>query len=228
VSSSSERVVHAADLRFAYRRSGFSLHVPELAVHAGERVGLIGPSGCGKSTVLGLISGLLAGSSGSLVVAGRELVGLSEGARRRHRLTSLGLVFQDYPLVEHLDATGNVLLPYRIGGLRLTSQVKERAHALLTELGLGRKTGRRPARLSQGERQRVALARALVTEPALIQADEPTTGLDPARTQAVVDLLSRVCAERGVTLLLVTHEQAVVERLDRAIDVSDWATEATA
>lgn len=218
-------VIQASDLAFRYPKSGFSLRVDALSVLAGERVGLVGPSGCGKSTLLGLISGELRATSGSLNVAGQSLVGLSERARRRHRLTRLGLVFQDYPLVDHLDALDNVLLPYRIGGLRLTPTVRERASSLLSELGLQGKERRRPARLSQGERQRVSLARALVTEPPLILADEPTTGLDPVRTQAVVDLLTRLCAERGVTLVLVSHEQAVVDRLDRAYDVSRWATE---
>ena len=219
-------VIQASDLVFRYPDGGFGLTVPALRVEPGERVGLIGPSGCGKSTLLGLLSGQLAAASGSLEVAGAQLVGLSEARRRRHRLTRLGLVFQDYPLVAHLDATENVLLPYRIGGLRLTADVRRRAASLLDELGLSGKHGRRPAKLSQGERQRVGLARALVTQPPVILADEPTTGLDPARTQAVVDLLSQVCAERGVTLILVTHDPAVVARLDRHHDVGSWAVEA--
>ena len=217
--------VHARDLRFAYRDSGFALHIPELTIEAGSAVGLVGPSGCGKSTLLGLFSGLLPVGSGSLQVAGTELAGLSEGARRRHRLRNLGLVFQDYPLVEHLDALENVLLPYRVGHLKLTAEVRERARSLLGSLGLGGKEGRRPARLSQGERQRVSLARALVTEPRMVLADEPTTGLDPERTLAVLQMLTDQCAERGVTLVVVTHDRAVVDRLERSFDVGQWATE---
>lgn len=216
-------VIRASNLGFSYPKSSFKLQVPELTVRAGERLALVGPSGCGKSTLLNLLSGWLSAASGSLEVDGLQLVGLGEGARRRHRLTRLGLVFQDYPLVAHLSAVENVLMPYRLGGLRLDDRVRSRADALLDELGLGDKRARRPDALSQGERQRVALARALVTEPPVILADEPTTGLDPARTQAVVDLLTRLCADRDVALVLVTHDQSVVARLDRAIDVGEWA-----
>jgi putative ABC transport system ATP-binding protein len=217
--------IRAVDLRFAYP-GGFALHVPDWEVPTGARVGLFGPSGCGKSTLLGLVAGLLAAGSGSLRVAGEELVGLSDERRRRHRLTRMGFVFQDYPLVDYLDATENVLLPYRVGGLGLDGAVRARARSLLEELGLGAKVGRRPRALSQGERQRVALARALVTEPAMLLADEPTTGLDPARTDAVLALLSRLCAERGLTLVLVSHDPGVVARLDRSWDVQTWAREA--
>ena len=217
----------ARDLEFTYpgRQGGFSLRVPELEVAEGARVGLVGPSGCGKSTLLGLVAGLLAADSGSLKVAGTELVGLGEAARRRHRLSQLGFVFQDDPLVDYLDAIENVLLPYRVGGLRLTREVRERAGGLLDELGLGSKTRRRPGRLSQGERQRVALARALVTEPRLLLADEPTTGLDPARTDAVLDLITRLVTERGLTLVLVSHDPDLVARLDHSWDVQAWAQE---
>jgi len=220
-------VVHAADLRFRYAKSSFSLHVPELRVQAGEAIALVGPSGCGKSTLMELLSGTLSGDSGSLEVAGTQLVGLSESARRRHRLSRLGLVFQDYPLVDHLDAIENVLLPYRIGGLRRTAEVRERAGSLLGTLGLSGKERRRPSQLSQGERQRVSLARALVTEPEIVLADEPTTGLDAKATAAVLELLVGQCRTRGVTLVVVTHDPAVVSRLDRGIEVDPFASEAT-
>ncbi|MFK7928408.1 MAG: ABC transporter ATP-binding protein [Myxococcota bacterium] len=218
-------VVHASDLRFRYANSGFSLHVPELRVQPGEAVALVGPSGCGKSTLMELLSGTLSAGSGSLMVAGTELVGLSESARRRHRLRRLGLVFQDYPLVDHLDATENVLLPYRIGGLRRTPEVLERAGSLLGTLGLAGKERRRPSRLSQGERQRVSLARALVTQPQIVLADEPTTGLDAKATAGVLELLVGQCRDRGVTLVVVTHDPAVVVRLDRGIEVDSFAAE---
>jgi ABC-type lipoprotein export system ATPase subunit len=219
--------IRATDLRFSYpgRQGGFALSVPHWEVAEGARVGLVGPSGCGKSTLLGLVAGLLAADGGSLVVAGSELVGMSEAARRRHRLSQLGFVFQDYPLVDYLDAVENVLLPYRVGGLRLTREVRARAHGLLDELGLGNKARRRPARLSQGERQRVALARALVTEPRLLLADEPTTGLDAARTDAVLALITRLVTERGLTLVLVSHDPELVGRLDQSWDVDAWARE---
>ncbi|MFT7521879.1 MAG: putative ABC transport system ATP-binding protein, partial [Kiritimatiellia bacterium] len=203
-------VVQVEDLRFSYKSrrdaGSFSMHVSRLRIEQGTRVGLFGPSGCGKSTLLNLIGGLLSAESGSLVVSGQELVGLSEAARRRHRIRHMGFVFQDYPLVEHLDAIENVLLPYRINSaLRLTSEARGRATALLSELGLGDKLRRRPNHLSQGERQRVAIARALVTQPSLLLADEPTAGLDPERTLAVYEHLSTLCRERSLTLLMVTH-----------------------
>ena len=221
--------VRARDLHFAYPPtdggSGFALHVPAWQVAEGSRVGLFGPSGCGKSTLLGLVAGLLPVGSGQLDVAGQALAGLSDAARRRHRLNRLGFVFQDHPLVDYLDALENVLLPYRIGGLALDGAARVRARRLLDDLDLGRKTHRRPAALSQGERQRVAIARALVTEPRILLADEPTTGLDPARTQAALDLITALCEAHGLTLILVSHDPGVVSRLDRAWDVGDWAVE---
>jgi len=213
----------AEDLEFSYGNGGFRLHVPRWRVEAGERLALYGPSGCGKSTLLALIAGTLSASSGSLRVAGREVVGLPEAARRAWRLRHLGFVFQDHPLVEHLTAEENVLLPYLIGGLRLDGQARTRGRGLLEELGLADKLRRLPQRLSQGERQRVGLARALVTLPDLLLADEPTSGLDPARARQVVDLLLATSAARGVTLLVVSHDLAVVERLDARVDVSAWA-----
>lgn len=213
--------ITAQDVTFTYGERGFRLRVPLWQVQAGERVALYGPSGCGKSTWLALIAGLLPARSGSLRVAGREVVGLSEAARRAWRLRHVGFVFQDHPLVEHLTAEENVLLPYRIGELRLDAVARERARGLLAEVGLGEKMRRLPGQLSQGERQRVALARALATGPDLVLADEPTSGLDPERSQQVLDVL--LAQAKGVTLVVVSHDPAVVARLDRAFDVTSWA-----
>jgi ABC-type lipoprotein export system ATPase subunit len=132
----------------------------------------------------------------------------------------VGFVLQDFPLVEYLDVTENVLLPFRISpALRLDAAARARAAALLDRLGLSGRARRRPAALSQGERQRVAIARALVTEPALLLADEPTAGLDPARAAEVVGWLQALRAERGLTLVLVSHDPAALARFGRRLEL---------
>ena len=117
----------------------------------------------------------------------------------------------------------NVLLPFRINPTQsLTASARARAQVLLDDLRIGGLARRRPAALSQGERQRVAIARALVTEPALILADEPTTGLDPAATDHLMELLERLVCDRGTTLVLVSHDRAVIERFEHRVLVADW------
>ncbi len=219
-------VIEATGLRFSYPpRAGtepFTLSLPSWTVRRGERTALFGPSGCGKSTLLNLLAGVLVPSSGSLKVQGRELAGLSEGDRRAWRIQHLGFIFQDFPLVEYLDARENVLLPYRLNSaLSLDASARQRASGLLEGLGLGGKLARRPEELSQGERQRVAIARALVTEPGLLLADEPTAGLDPDRSTQVMELLESLCEERGLTLLLVTHDPRLLARFPRTLSVGE-------
>jgi len=216
--------IQANALRFSYpQRPGdppFSLKLPTWTVPSGGRVALYGPSGCGKSTLLNLIAGVLEVSKGSLQVAGVEMQGLADADRRAHRIRTLGFVFQDYPLVGHLSALENVLFPFRLNpALRLDRAARDRARALLTELGLGDKVRRAPRALSQGERQRVAIARALVTEPSILLADEPTAGLDPARSSAVLELLESLCARRDLTLVLVSHDPAVLARFEHTLEV---------
>jgi len=217
----------ARHLRFAYeaspRPAAFGLHIPFWEVKHGARVALFGPSGCGKSTVLNLVAGLLAARAGSLEVDGRELVGLAEGRRRAHRISRIGFVFQDSPLVESLDAEQNVLLPFRLHrDLRLDHAARSRARLLLADLGLADKERHLPHRLSQGERQRVALARALVVAPRLLLADEPTAGLDPQQSAGVLDLLENLVREHGLTLVLVSHDPALLARFPDVIAVADW------
>lgn len=220
--------IAAVDLRFAYPHqpgtAPFSLHLPAWSVPAGGRAALYGPSGCGKSTLLNLVAGILQPTSGSLEVAGKAMTALSEAERRAWRIRTMGFVFQDYPLVDYLSAVDNVLFPYRLNpALRLDGAARARALALLADLGLGDKVKRRPHQLSQGERQRVAIARALVTEPRLLLADEPTAGLDPERSTQVLDLLESLCADRGLTLLLVSHDPAVLSRFDDRLAVGECA-----
>jgi putative ABC transport system ATP-binding protein len=185
----------------AFHWPGFSLRVPDMVVNKGESHAITGASGCGKTTLLRLLSGELVGE-GTVDVLGTALNTLNEGDRRRFRLTRLGLVFQDYPLMAALDARHNVALPLRLAG----QDGLERADALLDRLGV--RNGPVEA-LSQGQRQRVAVARAVVTNPGLVLADEPTSGLDPAASSAVLDLLLGL----DVTLVVVTHDPAVRERL---------------
>ena len=160
------------------------------------------------------------------MLCGTELAGLSEAQRRALRISQVGFVFQDFPLVEYLDATENVLFPYRLNrALRLDANVKERAVSLLKQRGLAHRLRGLPHQLSQGERHRVAIARALVTRPRLLLADEPTTGLDPARRLATMELLESVCEERSVAMIMVTHDPGLLSRFDETLDVADLAFE---
>ncbi|MEM1206833.1 MAG: ATP-binding cassette domain-containing protein [Acidobacteriota bacterium] len=222
-------VIQAEGLRFTYpaERTGagadapFRLRLDDWTVARGERVALFGPSGCGKSTLLDLVAGVRVPEAGRLVVEGRDVASLGVVERRAHRIRHMGFVFQDFPLVDYLDVLDNVLLPYRLNlELDLDADARGRALELLERLGVGGKSRRAPERLSQGERQRVAIARALVTRPSLVLADEPTAGLDPDTALSVVELLEELSEERGLSLLLVTHDPVLRARFARSLDVA--------
>ena len=160
------------------------------------------------------------------MVEGADVTRLSDDAARAHRIKTLGFVFQDFPLVEYLDAIENVLLPYRLNpALRLNDEARGRGRDLLAGLGLGGKIGRLPRELSIGERQRVAIARALVTGPSLLLADEPTAGLDPVQSLAVMQKLETASREHGLTLVMVTHDPALLGRFDHTLAVEQGSLE---
>ncbi len=217
------------DVRFAHppSRAGdarFALAIDALDVGAAERVALIGPSGCGKSTLLDLLAGVRRADAGSIFLEDRELGRLGDAARRRLRLRRLGMVFQDFALLEALTALDNILLPFHLGaGLRVTRAVRERARDLAARVGVEHALRRRPAHLSHGERQRVALCRAMVTRPAALLCDEPTGSLDPARSAAVLDLLFDEAAEVGAAVVVATHDHALLDRFDRVVEVGAFA-----
>ncbi len=220
-------MIEVEDLLFTYESDGFTLRVPDLAVEDGAKVAFIGPSGSGKTTLFHLLAGILVPHSGRISVAGREVSGLPDAERRRFRIGTIGMIFQDFELLDHLTVRENILLPYYVNrALTLDGGVHERVEELARALGIGSYLRRRPAALSHGERQRAAICRALVTEPALVLADEPTGNLDPRNTDVILDLVFRLVEKRGTTFLMVTHDHSLLDRFDRTIDFMDFLPEA--
>lgn len=224
----SDAVVEVRDLAFRYpdARSTFGLKVEHFVVERGERVACIGPSGSGKTTLVSLATGILVPDQGTVTLGGERIEGLSEDARRARRIQRVGMVFQEFELLDYLSAKENVLLPYFISGhLRRDADVDRRAQEIAEALGIAALLNRRPRALSQGERQRVAIARALVTEPELIVADEPTGNLDPRNARRTLDQLFDAVSSRDAGLLVVTHDHSLLEPFDRVVDLAALVTE---
>jgi putative ABC transport system ATP-binding protein len=189
-----------------------ALHDIDLEIPAGGYVALTGPSGAGKSTLLSLIGGLERPQSGDLCVGDHDLQVLHGDALAAYRRGTIGFVFQHFGLLDLLSARENVQLA---ASLSSTNRRARRVQELLDDVGLSDRAEHRPGQLSGGERQRVAIARALVNDPSLILADEPTGNLDAASGMRVLDLLERLRSERGCTLVVVTHNEAVAQRADQ-------------
>ena len=166
-----------------------------------------------------LIAGILLPDSGTVETNGTFVTDLSERERRAFRVAGVGLVFQEFELLEYLTVLDNILLPYRINStLRLEPAVRDRAAALAERVGIADKLNRLPRRLSQGERQRVAVCRAVLTDPPLLLTDEPTGNLDPVNREKVLDILFDYVHESGTTLVSVTHDHEILERFAEVVD----------
>jgi putative ABC transport system ATP-binding protein len=217
-------VIRFDDVRFRYGDDDFALNVAKLELAAGERAAVVGPSGSGKTTLLHLAAGIAVPEAGAVRTCGVEVSALEDAARRRFRIRRVGLVFQEFELLDHLSVLDNVLLPYRLTrALRLDDAVRARAESLLDRTGLGGKGTRLADRLSQGERQRVAVCRALVVQPEVLLADEPTGNLDADNKARILDLLLGCAEEAGAALLVVTHDRDLLSRFDRSFDVRELA-----
>ena len=186
-----------------------------MEVSRGESVAIMGPSGSGKSTLLNLIAGLDRPTSGTIMVGGQRIDGLSETGAARYRRRQIGMVFQFFNLLDDMTVIDNVLLPAQLAGTP-ARQARGRAGELLAALRIGQHADAYPARLSGGERQRVAIARALVNRPALLLADEPTGALDTANGEAIGELLLDLNSS-GQTLILVTHNPDLATRYARRV-----------
>jgi len=189
-----------------------------LTVAPGESLAITGESGCGKSTLLGLIAGLDVPTEGRVSLADRDISSMTEHDRAKVRRHEIGMIFQSDNLLPFLTATENVSLQLSLDD---RAGANTRSLEILTALGLDGEADKLPDQLSGGQRQRVAVARALVHRPPLIVADEPTGSLDPENAMGVVELLLAAQRSTGATLVLVTHEPAVADRLERSIALRD-------
>jgi putative ABC transport system ATP-binding protein len=189
-----------------------------LRVEAGETVSLVGPSGSGKSTLLMVTGGLERPSRGRVQVAGADLGALDEDALARFRRDTIGIVFQSFHLIPTMTALENVAIPLELAGRGEAFAI---ARDELAAVGLAERVLYYPGQLSGGEQQRVALARAFAAGPRLLLADEPTGNLDTATGRHVIDLLFALAAERGTTLLLITHDRDLARRCERTVHMAD-------
>ena len=190
------------------------LHNVSFTVNAGESLAILGASGSGKSTLLGLLAGLDAPSSGSVLLDSVDLFALDEDGRARLRGELAGFVFQSFQLLPSLNALENVMLPLELRG---ASDARERAGESLRQVGLNERARHLPKHLSGGEQQRIALARAFVTRPKILFADEPTGNLDAATGAQVIELMLELNRAQGTTLILVTHDEALAKQCSRQL-----------
>lgn len=200
----------------------------DLSVRPGELLAVLGRSGSGKSTLLHIAGGLDTPDSGTVMVAGVEISAMPAAARARLRRRSIGFVFQFFHLLPSLSVSENVELPLLVERTRASHArasrdraSRDRAAAMLDAVGLAHRARHLPGELSGGEMQRVAVARALVTQPALVLADEPTGNLDSVTGASVLDLLTSHVREMGAALVMATHDPAAAACADRAVELSD-------
>jgi len=215
--------LEAVDVTRTYRLGGVSVHAlrgVSLAVWPGDFLAIVGPSGSGKSTLMHLLGGLDRPTAGVMRVGGADVSAMGRDELARVRNRTVGFVFQSFQLLPRTGAVDNVALPLVYRGVR-RGERRERAAAALAAVGMGQRLRHTPNQLSGGEQQRVAIARALVGEPRVILADEPTGNLDTQRGAEVVDLLAGLSAERGVAVVLVTHDTGIAARTRRRVEMRD-------
>src|SRR5882757_5092997 len=206
--------VRALDVEKAYGSSSspvLALRGVTVEIRRGEKVALLGKSGSGKSTLLNVVGGLDRPTSGSIWVAGQELGAMSANQLARHRLATVGMIFQSFNLIPSRTALQNVELPMVFAG-RTPRERRVVAQRALEAVGLSHRLDHRPGELSGGEHQRVAIARALVNDPAILLADEPTGNLDTVTAGEIIDILMAYVQSHGTTLILVTHDEELAGR----------------
>ena len=222
-------MINISELAFSYRGRGpslassFSMRVEEFTVPLGVSTALVGPSGSGKTTLLGLIAGTLRAASGSIIVNDQEITDFSDNELGRYRIRSVGQVFQAFELLGYLTVIENVMLPWYIAGSGVKADTQMRAEELLHNVGLESKRSAMPGELSQGEQQRVAVCRAMFNNPPVLLADEPTGNLDQENKQNVVDLLVEQAKRNNSTLLMVTHDESLLNKFDSVLDMRNVA-----
>lgn len=217
--SSAPILISARKIERVYRTGEevvYALKEITLDIHRGEYVSLMGPSGSGKTTFFNIIGALDFPTAGEIMLGGEALAKMQPAELAYFRCAHLGYIFQNYNLIEVVSALRNVVLPMRFRGLSM-KEAEQKASGLLEMVGLGHRQHHLPRELSGGQQQRVAIARALANDPSVILADEPTGNLDSKTAHQIVDLLSSLCRDRGVTVISATHDHRMLDVSDRVI-----------
>jgi lipoprotein-releasing system ATP-binding protein len=214
-------VLEARGVQKSFTQGPVTLEVLQgvmLAVGAADRLAIVGASGSGKTTLLQILGGLDRPTTGQVFVDGQDIHGLSEDARGMLRNRALGFVYQFHHLLPEFSALENVSMPLLVRRTPV-AEARDRAKEILDRVGLGGRLDHRPYQLSGGERQRAAVARALVTQPKILLADEPTGNLDGGNAESVFELMLELNRERGTSLVVVTHDMRLADRLDRVYEI---------
>jgi putative ABC transport system ATP-binding protein len=210
-------ILEVSQVSKSYHNSALPVEVLnnlDLYVARGESVAILGQSGSGKSTLLSLLAGLDSPTTGNITIAGQNLSMLSESQLAKFRARQIGIIFQQFHLMSHLNAAENVALPLELAH---DPQANKKAEESLLQVGLGHRLHHYPYQLSGGECQRVAIARAIVVNPAILLADEPTGHLDNNTGQLVSDLIFKLVQEQNMTMLFVTHNEALAKKCQRVV-----------
>ena len=216
-----DKILEAVQISKTYGEGESAVHAlrnSDLTLENGTFASIIGSSGSGKSTLLKILGGLLPPTTGKVLLDGQDIYAMNAEQLAQVRRQKIGFIFQDFRLFPEYTVRDNILIPFYLDHRTPDEQM---LHKLTEILGIAGKLHSRPAQLSGGQQQRVAIARALITKPSILLCDEPTGNLDKKSSEDVLDLLTLLCADNGCTLILVTHDKSVADRMGRIITISD-------
>ena len=215
-------ILQISDLHFQYPASDFKIEVSDIKITQGSKIAISGKSGSGKTTLIHLISGILKPQSGEILFFDKSITDMNDNDIRKHRISNIGFIFQEFELLDYLDVMDNLVLPYKINkSLSLDEEIKDKAKEIANRIGIGNKLDQHPKQLSGGERQRLAIARALITSPPLIIADEPTGNLDDKTSNIVMDEITDQVSYTNSTLIMISHNNELISSFDEIIDIQE-------
>ena len=215
-------ILQIRDLHFQYPARDFKIEISDIKFTQGSKIAISGKSGSGKTTLIHLISGILKPQSGEILFYDKSITDMNDKEIRKHRISNIGFIFQEFELLEYLNVMDNLILPYKINkSLVLDAEIKDKAKEIANRIGIGNKLDQHPKQLSGGERQRLAIARALITSPPLIIADEPTGNLDEKTSNIVMDEITDQVSYTNSKLIMISHNNELISSFDETIDIQE-------